>query len=144
MIRKSELDLSDPANEVVLRAFVENSFADGHGPEALAAVDAALAKHPETGSLHELRGYALGRLERIDEAKAEYAKALELDPKNAEAKGALATLRAKDGRPRRRDRALRRSGEARRAIRRPTPTSRPSSRSPPATRPAPRRACARS
>jgi tetratricopeptide (TPR) repeat protein len=97
VIRKSELDLSDPANEVVLRTFVENSFADGHGPEALAAVDAALAKHPDTGSLRELRGYALGRLERLDEAKAEYAKALELDPKNAEAKSALATLLAKDG-----------------------------------------------
>ncbi len=98
-IQASKLDLSDPANEIVLRAFVENSFAAGHAPEALAAVDAALAKHPDVGSLHELRAYALGRLERMGDAKAEYAKALELDPKNAEAKGALATLRAKEGDP---------------------------------------------
>jgi tetratricopeptide (TPR) repeat protein len=97
VIRASKLDLSDPANEVVLRAFVESSFADGHGPEALAAADAALAKHPEIGSLHELRAYALGRLTRNDEAKQEYAKALELDPKDAEAKAGLATLRAQGG-----------------------------------------------
>jgi len=96
-IRKSGLDLSDPANEIVLRAFVENSLADDHAKDALAAVDAAIAKHPESGSLHELRGYALARLDRMDEAKAEYAKALELDPEDAETKGALATLRAKEG-----------------------------------------------
>ena len=81
----------------MLRAFVENSLADDHAKDALAAVDAALAKHPESGSLHELRGYALARLDRIDEAKAEYAKALELDAKNPETLGALATLRAKEG-----------------------------------------------
>ena len=96
-IRASKLDLTDPANEAVLRSFVENSFAAGKGADALAAVDAALAKHPDVASLHELRGYALGSLDRMSDAKAAYAKALELDPKNAEAKGALATLRANDG-----------------------------------------------
>ena len=95
-IGKSGLDLSDPANEIVLRAFVENSLADEHAKDALAAVDAAIAKNPESGSLHELRGYTLARLERMDEAKAEYAKALEIDPEDAEAMGALATLRAKE------------------------------------------------
>ncbi len=97
VIRKSGLDLTDPANEVVLRALVENSFAADKGAAALAAADAALAKHPDRASLHELRGYTLGRLERTDEAKAEFAKALELDPKNAAATGALATLRGRDG-----------------------------------------------
>jgi len=97
VIRKSGLDLTDPANQVVLRALIENSFAADKGAEALAAVDAALAKHPDDASLHELRGYALGRLERTNEAKAEFAKALELDPKNAAATGALATLRAQEG-----------------------------------------------
>ncbi|HEY8156003.1 MAG TPA: tetratricopeptide repeat protein [Myxococcota bacterium] len=97
VIRKSKLDLTDPANEVVLRALVENSFAADKSADALAAIDAALAKHPELASLHELRGYALGRLERTDEAKAELNKALELDPKNAAATGALATLRAREG-----------------------------------------------
>ena len=96
-IRKSGLDLSDPANEIVLRAFVSNSIADEHAKDALAAVDAAIAKHPESGSLHELRGSTLARLDRMDEAKAEYAKALELDPENAETKAALATLREKEG-----------------------------------------------
>lgn len=97
VIRKSGLDLTDPANEVVLRALVENSFAAEKGADALAAVDAALAKHPDLASFRELRGYALGRLERKDEAKAEFAKALELDPKNAAATGALATLRGQAG-----------------------------------------------
>jgi tetratricopeptide (TPR) repeat protein len=97
VIRQSQLDLSDPENEVVLRALVENSFAADKSADALAAIDAALAKHPERGSLHELRGYALGRLERTEEAKAELGKALELDPKNAAATGALATLRGRAG-----------------------------------------------
>jgi len=82
---------------VVLRALVENSFAADKSADALAAIDAAIAKHPDVGSLHELRGYALGRLERTDEAKAELTKALELDPKNAAANGALATLRGRAG-----------------------------------------------
>ena len=97
VIRKSKLDLADPDNEVVLRALVENSFAADKGADALAAVDAALSKHPDRGSLHELRGYVLGRLDRSDEAKGEFANALELDPKNAEATGALATLRGRAG-----------------------------------------------
>jgi len=97
VIRKSGLDLTDPANEVVLRVFVENSFAANKGADALAAVDAALAKNPDRGSSHELRGYVLGRLERTDEAKAEFTKALELDPKNAAATSALATLRGRAG-----------------------------------------------
>jgi tetratricopeptide (TPR) repeat protein len=96
-LKKSGLDLSEPENEVALRALVDASLADGKGKEALAAVDAALAKHPEQASLHELRGYALGRLERNDDAKAAYGKAVELDPKNAAATAALATLRAKGG-----------------------------------------------
>jgi tetratricopeptide (TPR) repeat protein len=97
VIRKSGLDLTDPANEVALRALVENLFAAKKGAEALAAVDAALARHPDQASFHELRGYALGALDRADDAKAEYAKALELDPKNAAATGALATLRSQAG-----------------------------------------------
>lgn len=97
VIRKSGVDLTDPANEVALRALVENSFASDKGAAALTAVDAALAKHGDRASLHELRGYTLGRLERTDEAKAEFAKALDLDPKNAAATGALATLRGREG-----------------------------------------------
>jgi len=97
IIRKSGLDLTDPANEVALRVLVENSFAANKGPAALTAVDAALAKHGDLASLHELRGYTLGRLERMDEAKAEFDKARELDPKNAAATGALATLRGREG-----------------------------------------------
>jgi tetratricopeptide (TPR) repeat protein len=97
VIRKSGLDLTDPANEVALRALVENLFAAKQGVEALAAVDAALAKQPDLASFHELRGYALGALDRTDDAKAEYAKVLELDPKNAAATGALATLRSQAG-----------------------------------------------
>jgi len=97
VIRKSGLDLADPANEVVLRALVEHSFAADKGADALAAVDATLAKHPDRASVHELRGYALGRLGRTDDAKAEFEKALELDPKNASATGALATLRGRAG-----------------------------------------------
>jgi tetratricopeptide (TPR) repeat protein len=97
VIRKSGLDLTDPANEVVLRALVENSFAAGKGASALTAVDAALAKHGDLASLHELRGYTLGRLDRIDEAKAEFEKALQLDANNAAATGALATLRGRQG-----------------------------------------------
>jgi tetratricopeptide (TPR) repeat protein len=97
VIRKSGLDLSDPANVAVLRAFVDNALAAERGKEALAAADAALAKRPDDAGLHELRGFALGRLARTDEARAEYEKALALDAKNARATGALATLAANAG-----------------------------------------------
>jgi tetratricopeptide (TPR) repeat protein len=97
VIRKGGLDLTDAANEVALRTLVDASLEAGQVEQALKAVDAALAKRPEQASLYELRGFAYAHADRIDEAKAAYAKALELDAKNAVATAALATLRAKAG-----------------------------------------------
>ncbi|MDJ0864609.1 MAG: tetratricopeptide repeat protein [Myxococcota bacterium] len=94
-IRASEIDPTDPANDRVLRALVDNLSAAEHHDEAIAEVDAAIQANPDVASLHELRGLLLARAGRDDEARPEFERSLALDPDNGRAKAGLAELAAR-------------------------------------------------
>lgn len=96
-IEASGADLTDPENADLLRALADHLSAAGRIETALAQVDRAIARNPDSSPHHELRANLLGQLKRTEEARAAYAKALELDPDNATAIAGLATLAAKDG-----------------------------------------------
>ena len=97
VIAQNKLDLADPANLEVLQQSVENLSLLGKSKEALAAIDAAAKRTPDSARLYELRGLALGRANDAAGARAAFEKALELDPKSAQAMAGLATLRAQGG-----------------------------------------------
>ena len=77
------LDLTDPAHEAALRMLCELDVEAGQGARALARVDAALARHPDAASFHDVRGRLLLKLERRDDAVAAFQRALELAPDQA-------------------------------------------------------------
>jgi tetratricopeptide (TPR) repeat protein len=93
----AKLDLSDPANIDALDLLCENLVASGERDQALARVDAAIAKHGEVAELHRARGDILFGASRDADARAAYAKASELDPKLASALGGLAALQVRAG-----------------------------------------------
>ena len=91
-IQKSGLDLTDPANESVLRALVEQLLLAGKTDEAVADVARALAAHPQAASLYELQGTMLIHAQRNADAVRALEKALELDPNQGRAKAGLAEM----------------------------------------------------
>jgi tetratricopeptide (TPR) repeat protein len=95
VIEESGLDLSDPANERLLRAWTDNLLEANRAEQALARIDAAIAAHPEVASFQDIRGTVLTRLGRDADARAAYEKSLALDPENAAAWGGLGTLAAR-------------------------------------------------
>jgi tetratricopeptide (TPR) repeat protein len=97
VILAAKLDLMDPANVDALGLLCENLVAAGKRGDALAKVDAAIAKHGEVAELYRVRGDLLAGAERDADAKAAYAKAHELDPKLPSALAGLATLQARSG-----------------------------------------------
>jgi Flp pilus assembly protein TadD len=96
-IEKSGADLTDPENGDLLRALADHLSAAGQVETALAEVDRAVKRNPDSSPHRELRANLLGQLKRTEEARAAYAKSLELDADNATALGGLATLAARDG-----------------------------------------------
>ena len=93
----SELDLADPANVDALELLGEALVASGKASDALARVDAALAKHADAAELNRLRGDLLLGAGRSADAREAYAKAARLDPKLASAVAGLATIQAQEG-----------------------------------------------
>jgi tetratricopeptide (TPR) repeat protein len=93
----SGVDLTDPANEVAIRALADLRVAAGEPARALALADAGLAKHTESAFFHELRGRILVMAGRLDEARAALERALELDPEDAPASAALGSLYGRTG-----------------------------------------------
>jgi len=85
-----DIDYGDPLAIPALRVLVRLAHAAGEPALAQRAVDAALAAHPAAAVFHEVQGLhrELGGA-APEEARAAYARALELDPGNA---GALAGL----------------------------------------------------
>ncbi len=97
LLEGAGLDLTDPGNEAVLRAVAEDLLATKKGDLALARVDAALASHPDTSSLLDLRAAVLARAGKVAEASAAFEKAIAADPKNVRALMGLAALEAANG-----------------------------------------------
>jgi tetratricopeptide (TPR) repeat protein len=97
VIRASGLDLTDPANEKALRALIHAQTELGQLAGALAAADAAVARHPDHAGFEQVRASVLALSGRREEAVASLQKALELDPDDARALGALATVTAQQG-----------------------------------------------
>jgi tetratricopeptide (TPR) repeat protein len=91
-IVNSGLDLSDVANQRVLRVLTENLLALERGEEALAELDAAIKRNPESADLHAIRGNLFLNLRRSDEAAREFETARSLDSENALALAGLGIL----------------------------------------------------
>ncbi|MBV8402560.1 MAG: sulfotransferase [Gammaproteobacteria bacterium] len=68
------------------------------GKDALAALEWAVRYAPEDAGVHVNLGNALGRLGRLEDAAASYARALKLDSRSAEAHHNLAELHLECGR----------------------------------------------
>jgi tetratricopeptide (TPR) repeat protein len=64
----------------------------GDAPDALVHARAAVALRPDDAIAHQLLGRALELQEKRDEAAGEYARALALDPANADARADLARV----------------------------------------------------
>jgi tetratricopeptide (TPR) repeat protein len=94
-IEESGLDLGDPQNADLLRAYADHRIAEGKAELALERIDAALARHPSEAAYHEMRGLVLTRLDRDQEAHSAFEKSAELDPQHAGAYAGLATLAAR-------------------------------------------------
>ncbi len=84
------IDYLDPRSAPVLRAIVRFAHEAGEPELARRSVDAALAAHPEAAVFHEARGLHLELAgAAAEQVRAAYARAANLDPRNA---GALAGL----------------------------------------------------
>jgi tetratricopeptide (TPR) repeat protein len=92
-ILASPLDPSDPAHFELLGQLVEALSELGQLEVAMARTDTALARSPESGPLHQIRGVALLRSGRGADAEAAFQRAVELDGESAISLVGLATLR---------------------------------------------------
>jgi tetratricopeptide (TPR) repeat protein len=98
VIEESELDLSDPAHEAMLRSLVDDLVALGRSEEALARIERAVAKNPDSASHHDLLGRVLYLTGRTEEAAQQLELAIEKDPSHAPALTVLARLALAEGR----------------------------------------------
>ena len=95
-----ELDLRDPGNAPALRSLVAHAFDAGAPETAGTALEAALSEHPDSSAFQAIRGFALERGGAPEGSVREaYELAVELDPQNALAIGALARLEEAHGKP---------------------------------------------
>ena len=97
VIEASGLDLTDPKNEMVLRQSAESLTLLERSEQAVAEIDAALARTPDSAALHELRGIVLLRANQLDEARLAFEKAASLDDGAARPLAGLASIDAIQG-----------------------------------------------
>jgi tetratricopeptide (TPR) repeat protein len=94
----SGLDLSDPENAVALRALLEQQAALAQHEQARVRIEAALDLHPDAAAFHEIAARVLlAAGGPVEEARASYERALELDSEHADALAGLAELAASEG-----------------------------------------------
>ncbi|MFP8880197.1 MAG: tetratricopeptide repeat protein [Myxococcota bacterium] len=91
------LDLSQPGNEVALRAWAQHLALDGRAAEAVTRVGSIVTEHPNSASLITLYGVTLSRTGQTDEARAEFERALGIDPESAESLAGLGTIFGQQG-----------------------------------------------
>jgi tetratricopeptide (TPR) repeat protein len=96
-VASENVDLGVPASETALRATVDGLLRAGKAQQAQELVAGLVAKHGDLAGLRELNGALLTQMGRDADAKAEFQKALEIDPKYARAKLGEATLLARAG-----------------------------------------------
>lgn len=96
-VNAGDVDLANPASEPALRAIVDGLLRAGKPQQAQKLVAELVAKHADVASLRELDGALLTELGQDADAKAQFQKALEIDPKYARAKIGEATLLARTG-----------------------------------------------
>ena len=98
VVEKSDVDLTDPVNAAALRVLLKLLAELGQHEKVLKRIDSALSAHPEAAVFHELNGRVLSAAGKPPEkAREEFDRALELDPKHAEALIGLAELSAQAG-----------------------------------------------
>jgi tetratricopeptide (TPR) repeat protein len=97
VIRNSRLDLTRPRNGRALEALVGYLATEKKPSEALEAVEAALAAHPNEALFHELRARALRVAGEPASAREALERALDLEPERASALAELAALTAERG-----------------------------------------------
>lgn len=86
-VRANGIDLADPANETILRAYCDDLNSMGRTEEAIHLVDAAVRRIQTPGgpssnaaALYDLRARVLSQLGRIEEATTSIKHALVMDP----------------------------------------------------------------
>jgi tetratricopeptide (TPR) repeat protein len=97
-VTSSSLDLTDPKNSMALTSLSLDLLALERSSEALEYVDRALAKHPASPALLDIRARLLAQVGRTAEAKAAIDKALGIDPDFAPALEVAATFAQQEGR----------------------------------------------
>lgn len=96
--RDPGIELTLPRDSPALRSLCIHLLAVGRAQEAREAAQEALAAHPEVAAFHEIHGLVLeAQPASATQALAAYQRALELEPENAEALGALGRLAADAG-----------------------------------------------
>ena len=96
---KAHLDWADPAQESLLRQVIEAMAGGKQLKEAETWVAGLVAKRGDSAPLHEILGSLHLREQRFDDAQADFAKALEIDPKYGRAKAGQGSLAAQAGDP---------------------------------------------
>jgi len=97
-VEASDVDLTDPVNAAALRVLLTYLAELGEHEKAAKRIDSALSAHPEAAVFHELNGRVLSAAGTPPEkAREAFDRALELNPKHAEALIGLAELSAQAG-----------------------------------------------
>ena len=94
---RDALRFNHPDQAVYLVNFGRMMNASYRSQEALELAERALELAPGMSGAHDVRGLALARLGRTDEARAEYLEALRLNPRNAVAHNNLGVLALGEG-----------------------------------------------
>jgi tetratricopeptide (TPR) repeat protein len=94
---EAKLDLGEPAESVVLDPLFDLLVKNGKAGEAEQRIDRLLAKRPDSGHLHALRGRIALIQAQPERAEQEFARALELEPKEATALSGFALLHQAKG-----------------------------------------------
>ncbi len=97
VVETSTLDLTNPANAVALRVFVELLGTLEQHAKAADLLNQALSAHPDEAVFHELLGGALHQADQAEEARASFDRALELDDQSWRTLAGLASLSAGGG-----------------------------------------------
>jgi tetratricopeptide (TPR) repeat protein len=91
------LDWSDPANNVPLRALVDDFVASDQASAALARIQAAIQGQGEIAELMDMRGRVYLSMDRLDEAQRDFDASLVADPTWGPAIAGQATLLGRGG-----------------------------------------------